>query len=878
MVRLSSVLIMLAWWGYRRARLTLILLALAAVATALLLHSRHWEAPLYTLLPSGDPERQKLEELTREVGPAQDLVVLVSGQDTAQRTAYLDRLARRLKADPERFSLVLAGLDLSFLRPTVLYHLRPAELQALETAAHNLRPLLEAGSAQALLDRADGPAPEAHRSEVLLQLSLHYLDQLQHCLDQRGRAPFVSPVWSFVDRARLDPVAVKLWEGRPVTWYITLDGGQTHALALRAGPLGKAEALRGLREEARLTALHFPGIRAQVTGVGAVVSEQQAGMLGDLARAGLIAFLAAALMFGLVYRDFYRPLAAGAASLAGSAFLFAALAPAGIPAGLGLFLGAAAGLCFALRLGCCYSEQRRKGDLPLNSWRTAMLGPGKGFVGGVLTLGAAFLALTLTGFPAAVQVGAGGALGLAGALLGTLLFLPGLIGLHDPHPTTFPALTAQQLRRLERRVRGRWAAAAAAVLLTVGALSRGSAPLDADPSRLVDPTLPATAAELGLEQRGHASLNILALVRDPDEARALSHRLSRLPEVGRVESALSLLPADCRRKEPVMGRIHQAVAGLTLPPARAELGAEQMQALAPVVARFESLVARLGLASPKATHLADEIQLRLAALRHELPDLDPGPLEDGLVSFERGCTQDLRALIGLLQSQSLTAPGPEMLPPEVRSRTVSASGMMVLKIYPKTTGFAPDQAARFASSVQAVDPRATGAAVLLAHLADRAEQTYTRAGILVWLTVLMVIILRLGSLRRALHAMLAPTLAWFWTAGFLALCHQPLTLASFLLPPIMLGLGAALAVEEQRRRRVRGGRPMLMALLAVTVGALCLGTARNPGLAGLGVVLSVGLVSNWLAVSCLPRARAARRVVERDPLPLQASPALPNCA
>lgn len=878
MVRLSSVLITLAWWGYRRARLTLVGLALAALATVLLLHARSWEAPLYTLLPSGDPERQRLEELTREVGPAQDLVVLVTGQDARQRTAYLDRLGQRLKADPERYSLVLAGLDLSFLRPSVLYHLRPAELQALETAARSLRPLLEAGSAQALLDRAQGPALDARRSEVLLKLSLHYLDQLQAALDQRGRAAFVSPVWSFVDRSRLDPMAVRLWEGRPVTWYITLDGGQTHALALRAGPRGKAEALRGLRQQARLTAQHFPGIRAQITGVGAVVSEQQAGMLADLSRAGLIALLVACLVFGLIYRDFYRPLAAGAASLVGSWLLFALLAPAGLPAGLGLFLGAAAGLCFALRLGCCYTEQRRKGDLPLNSWRTAMLGPGKGFVGGTLTLGSAFLALLLVGFPGAAQIGAGGALALAGALLGTLALLPGLIGLHDPHPTTFPALTDQRLRRLERRVRGRYAAAAAAVLLTVGALSRGSTALDFDPSRLVDPTLPATAAELGLEQRGHASLNLLALVRDPEEARALEERLRALPEVGRVESALSLLPADCQRKEPILRRIHQAVAGLSLPPSRSELEADQLLELAPVVTRFESLVARMGLASPRATHLARQIQLRLAALRHELPDLGPGPLEDGLVSFERGCTDDLRSLIGLLGCQSLTAPGPALLPPEVRARSVSASGQLVLKIYPRATGFSPDQAARFASSVQTVAPRATGAAVLLAHLADRAEQTYARAGVVVWLIVLMVVILRLGSLRRALHVMLAPTLAWFWTAGFLALCHQPLTLASFLLPPVMLGLGASLAVEEQRRRRVRGGRPMLMALLAVTVGALGLGTAHNPGLAGLGLVLSVGLVSNWLAVSCLPRARAARTVVESEPLPVQASPALGNCA
>lgn len=862
MVRLSSVLITLAWWGYCRARVAGLLTLVALAATAALLHARSWDTELYTLLPVGSRERADIEQLARELGPGQDIVVLVSGQEAGQRKAYVERLQRQLKSDPERYRSVLGSLDLGFLRPTVLYHLKPAELHALETAARNLRPLLQAGNANALLARADTKAPTPRRSEVLLQLALHYLGQLETAIEERGRAHFVSPVWSFVDKKQLDPRAVALWEGKPVTHYTTLSNGQIHALVLSAGPMGLPTALRGVRYEAARIAQQFPGIRAEVTGAGAIVSEQRAALVKDLARCGGVALLGLLLLFGLVYRDVYRPLAAAAASLLGSVSLFALLAPAGIPAGLGLFLGAAAGLCFSLRLACSYCEQRRKGNFPLNAWRSAMLGPGTGFVAGVLTLGTAFLTLVLTGFPGAIQVGMGGALGLIGAFLGTLLWLPGLIGLFDPFPRRAPALTDVRLRKLERwvRARKRPAALAAAVLLTIGAVSAGTTYLHTDPALLFDRKLPATAALLHLEHVGHTNLSLLALVPDADQARELTRRLRRLPFVGRVESGAILLPEGALGKEPIVRRIHAEVKGLKLPAPRQSIELEGMGELAPVVTRFEATIARMGEQSPKARQLAATIQGKLDGLKADLPELGPGPIEDGVLAFEQGCTKDLESLIQLMSSQSLKAPGPALLPPEVRQRTVSASGQMVVKIYPRTGGFKPEEAAGFVSNVQALHPEASGSAVLLARLGELSQRACAAAGGFIWLSVLGVVVLQVGSLRKALLVMLAPTLAWLWTVGVLALCRTPLNLATFLLPPVLLGLGATLAVESRRRKQARGGRPLLMALLATAVVSVSLCLADSPALSSLGLVLFIGLASNWLAVSCLPTpVRALRK-------------------
>ena len=749
-------------------------------------------------------------------------------------------------------------------------------------SAKSLRPLLEAKDPTTLLDQADAPAPTPARTEVLLQLALHYLNQLQTCFEQRGRAKFVSPVWSFVDKSKLDNRAVALWEGKPVIYFNTVAEGKLHALVFRAGPQGMVKAIEGAKVEALRVSREFPGLKAEVTGINAIVHEQRAGMAIDLIRAGALSLLLLCLLFGVVYRDLYRPLAAMLASLLGSVGLFALLAPPGTPAGLGLFLGGAIGLCFALRLACSYSEQRRNGHLPLTAWRVCMLGPGKGFLGCVATLGAAFLALLLTGFPAAGQVGVGGTLGLLGAFLGTLLLLPGFLGLRDPHGGL--VLANERLRKLERRFRKKkhLAAVAAAVLLTVGAVSaitRGSTYLNPDLSRLMDPSLPATSAALNLESMGHSTLNIVSLVSDADQADALSKRLLRLPGVGRVETSTMLLPLEALRKEPIIRRIHAAVKGLTIAPARTSVGVDSMLDLEPVVAKFSQAIASMGKASPKAQRLAQAIGDKISHLRHELPDLGPGPIEDGLLAFEQGYTDDLRSLIKLMQLQTLKAPSPAILPNEVKMRTVSSSGKLVLKISPKTTGFDPVDAAQFSATVQSVDPDATGASVLLARIGEMAEHAYAAAGGFIWLVVLGVVIIRTGSVVRALLAMVAPTLAWFWTAGFLELCQVPLNLVTFLLPPILIGLGATLAVEGQLRKQARGGRPLLMGLLAVTVIAASLGVARNPALASMGLVLSVGLVSNWLAVSAMPRPKVARKkMIRRRSTGVRTSPRQPSSA
>ncbi len=856
MVRLSSLLITLAWWGYRRSRLSLLVTALILGAILALLPTHRWGAPLSDLLPASDPDRIRLEELARQVGPAQDLVVLVRGLEAAQRKAYIDRLARQLRHDPDRYDLVLARLDLAFLRPTLLYHLGLNELTALEQATRNLRPLVT--------HPEEALSSEAPPNPNLLKLAGHYLGQLETSLKTRGRFQFQSPMWSFADPARLDPRAMRLFQGQPVLHYNTLEKGEVHVLLVRPGRLGQDTALLGLRYEASRIARQIPGIRADVTGVAALLREQSRGMLSDLSRAGMLALGALLVLFGLVYRDLYRPLVGGLASLLGAVLLFMLLAPNAMPAALGCLVGWLVGLCFALRLACSYSEQRRKGSFPLNAWRTAMLGPGKGYVGAVLTLGTAFLALFLTGFPAAMEIGLGGAIALLGSLLGTLVLLPGFLGLYDPNPTNLPALTDERLRRVEHRVRRQrpGVTLAAGLLLSLGALTaltQGSSYLNDDPVLVIDSSLPAAASVLQLERNGHSCLHATVLARDAEHAREIAQMFKAQPLVGRVDSLASLLPPEAEARAPLVGAIRQNVAGLKLPAPRSEWPAEQMLDLAALAARFEARVAALAAQNPE---LAADILARMAALKTTIPRLGPGPLEDGLLAFEQACRADLSNLLTLLSRQTPVAPTARSLPRELQVRGLSQTGQMVVRIYPKQTGYEPEDASAFVASLKAVDPQVTGPAVLLARLGEYARRVSSAAAGFVWLTLLMVLILRLGSFWNALLAMLPPTLAWFWTAGFLAVCQVPLNLLTFLLPPVLLGLGATLAVESQRRRTARGGRPLLMSVLAVALVAGSLGVSANPALANLGLVLSVSLLANWLAAASVPplRARARARV------------------
>ena len=561
-------------------------------------------------------------------------------------------------------------------------------------------------------------------------------------------------------------------------------------------------------------ALAGSGVTVGFSGLPAVSAGDQEQTLGAIKRLTPISLVLVLLLFRIVEK---RP--GGLVSVAAVLVLSigAALGAVGLLTGkltvMETFFGVTVfglGIDFAVHLFVRQREELAHG-LPFEqALRRTVTGAGRGVVAGCITTAGAFLVAAAAPDPVALHLGLSGGLGLLFCLPLTLLILP----------------SVWVLRERRRR--------------------RGS-PAAAVPARRA---APVRVPGLAFLVRWATQRPVRCLV---VSAAVLTVTLAGLPRL-QVETRL----------ERLMNRGVPAIA--TVDRIQEVLGTNG----APWILAAESL--------ERARELAGRLDGHpLFSETVSLGTILPADLAERAVVLERvlGAQEMSRPAVGgplglaveaLRHAASAGPPGIDSMPASLREKFIAPAGEFLVYAYPVDSKADGDLARRQRLAVQAIDPGASGLLAVVEGMmtGDRPWIPWIAASILGF--VLLVLCVDFRRPASVLLALLPVLVAVPFTLGVLCWAGIPFNVMSWLVLPLIFGLGIDDGIHVVHRllddpaqpiavAALSVGRAIAMTTLTTTASFSILLFTDHPGLETMAAVMLIGLPACLVAsVTVLPAA------------------------
>jgi len=832
------------------------------------------------LLPQGLPYVERFVEYDREFGELDDLVIVVEARSLPEATVYATRLVRELRLrqvplrriayriDPKQFegrALLYLGKDkLAEIRDRIFdyqefmeaFAVRPTLDQLVEGLATQVAGAFVSG----FLDLGLGPTAGASDFRFIEDL----VEQVATRIDKP--TPYRSP-WGALFSAEDDPSA---------GYFLSDDQRLLFILAEPAIDTGSFTGNRHAIEATRavIAALRpqFPSVNVGVTGKPALSNDEMTSAFDDSQKATVLAFALTLLLLLLAFRRIGKPilmLAVLATSLAWSIGLATA-----VVGHLSLFsvmfisivigIGIDYGIYFLFR----YEEELFLGRSLAEALQVSAVRSGPGMLLGALTAAGSFYVLALTDFRGLQELGivAGSAILLA--WLAMMTVFPATLMLVDRRHAATSMRSLPRALELER-VRVPLLDVVAAHPKTVFALTVivsaisvwGLFGLRFDYNLLnlqAKGTESVTWEKKVLGAAGRSGFAALASAPSLDEVRRKHAAFTRLASVSEIDSVLLLIPEDQDEKRKIIGDFAPLVA-----PVRVSrplpLDLERL------TGSLQTLRRRLGIAANEAPPgeakaRLHQLNARLDGLLSRLRQGDREALEPALTHLQQQLYRDFLRLFQRLQAN--LAPrqiGLDDLPSEIRSKFVSDRGRFLLQIHPAVDIWDRDGARRFVEELRTVDADVTGTPVITfeaIRLMERACKQGTFYAIAL-VTVMTAITIR--RWRETPLALLPLALGLLWTFGLMSFLNLKINLGNIFAIPLILGAATEFGTNIVLRF-MEGGRdyegPLIarstvMAVLfnglTTIVGFGSLMLAHHRGIFGLGLLLTLGMVTSLVA-------------------------------
>jgi hypothetical protein len=627
-----------------------------------------------------------------------------------------------------------------------------------------------------------------------------------------------------------------------------------------AGSFTAAQAsVEGLREILTALGPSFPGLEFGLTGLPVLENDEMVASRRDTELASWLAFGGVAVLYFLVFRGFYYPVLTVGTLLVGIAWAMGWLT---VTIGhLNILSATFAVMLIAMGdygvLWVTRYEQARRLGFDV---RAALVHTATHVAVGNLTaataLALAFFAAILADFQAVAELGWIAGCGVLLCAAACFTVLPAVLILADRRgpcrPATIPI--GARLGWLPGLSARPWAviAAVAALVLGLGTCAR-SVRYDHNLLHLQDPGLDSVKWEHTLiKHTSGSSWYALSVTDTPREALALKARYEQLPEVSRVVEVASLVPPDQDRKLPHVQAIHALLQGLPprttpIPHIVPDLNSLR-EALTTLSGRLKGVTA--GGKSPAMS----DLDRSLGALHQRLATCEDGAVPgQRLREFEQRLTGDLSEDLHRLRDVSTPEPITLAdLPPALRERFVGRSGKWLLRVFARDSLWEFGPLEHFTQTIRAVDPQATGKPFGTVEGLRSLQSGFLRAGLYALVVIVLVLLADFRSIRHALLAVAPLGIGLVMSLGVMGLLGKPLNPANIIALPLILGVGIDNGVHvlhDYLLRRAEGhttisraiGRGVLVKALTTMIGFGALMVSSHRGLAGLGVILMVGV-------------------------------------
>ena len=823
---------------------------------------------------------ERYEQYEQRFGDLDDLVIVVQAPSIPEAQAYAARLVNELRTRAVPLTRLTYRIDPKQFEGRALLYLSKTQLAEIRDKVFDYQEFMEAFAARPTLDQlVDGIAQQIANAfvsgfldlglgEPKASLDLRFIDDLVTQISTRldRPTPYRSPFGALFSVGAIDDDAgYFLSEDRKLLFILTRPRSEEGSFT------SDREAIDGVRRAIKDLRRQFPNVRVGVTGKPALSNDEMTAAFRDSERASIIAFALTLVLLVAAFMTIGKPLvmllvltlslawAIGVATLVvGHLSLFSVMFIS-IVIGIGIDYG----VYFLFR----YEEELFLGHGLLEAIDTTARRTGSGMLIGAITAAGTFFVLMATEFRGLQELG---------FVSGTAILLSWLAMM-----TVFPACLVIIDRRHADRASRRMPRAIAlehvrvpvlehvightrvvvtltVVLSLLAAWGALKVKFDYNLLNLQSKGTESVVWERRiLETAGRSGFAALASASSLEELRAKHTAFSKLSSVSEVDSALLLIPEDQAEKR----KIIQDFAPLVLPVA---VGRARPVEIGRLVVALETLHRRLNIAATEAppgetqTKLratVDGLQRLILKLRQSAPDAISPPLSllqyqvyrDFLVNFQR-----------LQANLNPREVGLEDLPAELRDKFVSRDGMFLLRMNPAVDIWELEGARLFVSQLRTVDPDVTGTPVITYETILLMERSYQQATAYAIVLVAIVSFVLLRRVRETLLSMVPLALGLLWTVGLMKLVGLKFTMGNIFGLPLLIGAAAEFGLNVVLRfmeDRDHGGpliaKSTVMAVLVngltTIVGFGSLMVAAHRGIFGLGLLLTIGMVTSLVA-------------------------------
>ena len=778
------------------------------------------------------PFRQRFKAFRHAFPTLSDNVAIVIDADVPDRAdRAADRLAARLRADPDRFPLVFSPETHPFFLRSGLLYLGLDDLTGLADDLADSQPFLSTLAADPSLRGLAGVLKDA-------------LDGAEN-YDQARR------IASVLNRISEAAAATAEGKSAPLSWRnlinTSLDEGTNRRVIVTKpkvdfGSLSPAaEAMARIRTLARDVGLtEEAGVTVRLTGGVVISTEELESVKNGATNAGLVSLvlvaillawgirslrlvlgILAALICGLVWTAGFTTLAIGHLNLVSVAF-----------AVLFIGLGVDFGIHFALR----FREER----LGAGDQREVMRRTGHGLAMplGLSATAAAisFFSFIPTDYRGLSELGLIAGAGMFIAFAAMFTVIPAFLSLLPPSaPRT--ALATRSFGWSDHRI-----ATGALALGAICAVVVPFARFDLDPIKLRDPSTESVRTFRDLAATpGLSPYTIEVLANSLSDAYEVAGKLRLLPQVDKVVTAANLVPVEQEEKLAIVAdlNIFYATLGTSdpVPVTEAERGAA-----------FEVLRQTLQRAADRPLKELSDAARKLDARMEKLSD------PEQRIAFEKDVFEFFAPQVERLKLALSARPvALNDLPPEVLGRYLAPSGRARVQVYPSENLEDPDALARFVVAVREISPGATDSPVEILESGRAVVNSVVTAALISIVAVSAMVFVMMRSVRDTLLVLIPLILAALYTVAATVALGMPFNFANVIVLPLLMGLGVASGIHLVSRAREEHSGTVAFATStprAVTFSALTtiasfgsLAVSSHRGTASMGelLMLSIGL-------------------------------------
>jgi hopanoid biosynthesis associated RND transporter like protein HpnN len=777
--------------------------------------------------------------------PEQGILVVVDAPTPELVGQASAKLAAALRSDPKNFRAVEALQDDPFFARNALLYLPRAEVEKIAGQMSQAAPLIQALSADpslrgaltglnfGLLGATNGfVAPDALARPIDMAA-----DTLGDVL--AGRPAHFSWRQLAEGKPAETPDLRRFIQVQPVLDYAAVEPGRAASEAIQA-TAQKLDLASEYQARVRLTGL-------------VPMNDSQFSVLREHAVFnGLITLFAVLLVLWLALRSWRTILATLIGLICGLAiaaalglFLVGTLNPLSV-AFFVLFVGL--GIDFGLQFAVRYRAERYDtGALRPALLKAAQKAGGPLALAGIATaLG--FFSFVPTSYRGLSELGLIAGCGMIVAFLASITLVPALIAVLNPPAESAPmrmTFLAPVDRFLERH-------RFAVVALTVGAVALG-APLlywlrfDFNPLHLQSAKAEAVATFLELRKDPRTGANAIELLKpDLKSATEAAGRLAALPEVSKTQTIADFVPTDQDAKLAAISRAAATLGPALHPvPKTPPTDAENVAALNDTARMLAQFAAKSpGPAAAAAARLAPRLTERAAA--------GPEARARATTAFVEPLRVSLAALDAALHPEPVAI---ATLPEALRRAWMAPDGEMRVQVLPKGDPEDTEALRRFVTAVLAVEPGATGPAVMLYEAGNTILRAFIEAGAFALVSIfvlLWVTLRRLGDVAVTLVPLL---LAALLTLELSVVFGMPLNFANIIALPLLLGIGVAYKIYYVTawRRGLTGlvqstlSRAVIFSAMTTAIAFGSLSLSSHPGTSSMGRMMMLALLCTMSA-------------------------------